>query len=461
MTRLASLATCALIVTALSFGLPGATTSFLDGPSAWASGRDDPDDGPDFDDYDNSGPGNGDWEPDDNDDYDSSGHGGGDDFDDEPDDDSNSGPGGGGDDGRDEHDASRDIRGADHAQAQLIEHVLYSIEYDEDWGEYLPREVVLIGHAEDVRTARRLGFRRLSTRRLTSGGVMVRLRIPSRTPIPEALTILRHAAPQALVTPNSIYRGSQSSSATLTPRRSPAPVRLQGTLGIIDTGVDPNTLPVSNALLSQRAFAGPRSVARTHGSAVAAIAIENGVRVHIADVFGESTDGALAASAERIAAALDWMIANRVAVVNISVQGPSNAILEEMVRRAVDRGHIIVAAAGNGGPTARPTFPGAFDGVLAITAIDADGQPYIRANRGDYIDFAAFGVDVPVNLQNEAMHVTGTSFAAPVIAARVAKDLRTPSPTRAIAIIADLQRRADDLGEPGHDNIFGWGVLRD
>lgn len=290
---------------------------------------------------------------------------------------------------------------------------------------------------------------------------MVRLHIPSRTPISEALAILRHVAPQALVTPNNIYRSAQSSVATFAPRRSRAPARLQGALGIIDTGVDPSALPESTALLSQRAFAGARSIARPHGSAVAAIAIENGVHVHVADVFGESSDGALAASAERIAAALDWMMANRVAVVNISVQGPSNPILEEMVRRAVDRGHIIVAAAGNGGPAARPTFPGAFDGVLAITAIDADGRPYIRANRGDYIDFAAFGVDVPVHMQNEAMHVTGTSFAAPVIAARAAKDLHAPSPTRAIAIITDLQRRAHDLGEPGHDNIFGWGALRD
>ena len=46
--------------------------------------------------------------------------------------------------------------------------------------------------------------------------------------------------------------------------------------------------------------------------------------------------------AERIVAALDWMIANRVPVVNISIEGPDNAVLEEMIRRAAERGHHLV-----------------------------------------------------------------------------------------------------------------------
>jgi hypothetical protein len=435
----------------------------LSSDAAWASGRDDADDAPDFDDYDNSGSGSGDWD----DDIEDATSGPGGDWADEPDDahgdqhddEDEDAHGRRSDDDDRHHDEgrSRQFGSDEHA---ISEHVLYSVEYDDQWGEYVPDEVVVVGAASDVDRARRIGFRELSRHRLESGGIVARLRIPRRVSVTEAAAALAQAAPNALVTPNSVYR-SAASEAAPAPAAARPPSRLQGALGIIDTGVDVSALPASNAVLSQRAFAGAHAIARPHGSAVAAIAIQNGSHVHVADVFGESQDGALAASTERIVAALDWMIANRVAVVNISVQGPNNAILGEMVRRAVDGGHIIVAAAGNGGPAGRPTFPGAFDGVLAITAIDTQGRPYIRANRGAYIDFAALGVDVPVHLRDEAMRVTGTSFAAPIIAAHAAQDLQVPSPARAAAIIAALQRRADDLGDPGHDDIFGWGAVRD
>jgi subtilisin family serine protease len=194
---------------------------------------------------------------------------------------------------------------------------------------------------------------------------------------------------------------------------------------------------------------------------VASIAISHGARVHVADVFGHSTDGSLAASAERIAAALDWMVANRIAVVNISVEGPNNAVLQEMVRRAAEHGHIIVAAAGNGGPAARPTFPAAFDGVLAVTAIDESDRPYVRANRGAYVDFAAHGVNVRVDVGDTTAEVSGTSFAAPVIAAQAAAHLQAPSPAESARVVNRLRNQAEDLGAPGRDNTFGWGALRD
>ncbi|MEQ1493785.1 MAG: S8 family serine peptidase, partial [Terricaulis sp.] len=146
---------------------------------------------------------------------------------------------------------------------------------------------------------------------------------------------------------------------------------------------------------------------------------------------------------------------------NISVEGPDNAVLAEMVRRAAERGHIIVAAAGNGGPAARPSFPAAFDGVLAVTAIDESDRPYVRANRGDYIDFAAPGVDINVDVNGSMARVSGTSFAAPVIAAEAAAHLHAPSPAESARVLTNLRARAEDLGAPGRDNIFGWGALRD
>lgn len=456
---------------------------FADAAQA-SSGRDDDDDGPDWDDDhgddDNSGHGGGgddwdDWDDHDSsgpgsgddDDHDNSGPGSGDGFDDDDNsgpgsgddlDDDNSGPGNGDDEDHSGHDDDRDD--FDAAAGAYIDDAIYSVEYDSHGDEYMPGEIVFVGAARDLAVALNLGFGEMRVQNLSSGGIMARLTLPARTDMNQAVAMLAQATPDAIVTPNNIYRSAQAQRAAAVGPSSRRTSRARGTMGVIDTGVDAASLP-ADTLLSQRAFAGPQPVAHDHGSAVASIAASRGVRVHVADVFGHSQDGALAASAERIAAAIDWMIDNRVAVVNISVEGPNNAILQEMVRRASERGHIIVAAAGNGGPAARPTFPAAFDGVLAVTAIDESNRPYIRANRGAYIDFAAPGVNVIVDVGGASERVSGTSFAAPVIAAEAAAHLHTPSPAESARVLTRLRDRAEDLGEPGRDNVFGWGALRD
>lgn len=482
MKRLASLLRRAAVAAVLGGAAIGAASLIVFDDAAFASGRDDQDDGPEWDDDrdddDNSGHGGGDddWGDWDDNDHDSSGPGSGDgdDFDDD-----NSGQGSSGDNDWDENDNSGSGSGDDEeddddndnsgsrwddddrvSAGARIDEATYSVEYDSHGDEYLPGEIVFVGAARDLANALNLGFREISVHNLSSGGLMARLGLPPNVDMDRATAMLIEAAPDAIITPNNIYRSAQVTRTTA--GRTPArrSVRSRGTLGVIDTGVDASSLP-ADALLSQRAFAGPQPVAREHGSTVAAIAVSRGVRVHVADVFGHSNDGALAASAERIAAAIDWMIAHRVAVVNISVEGPDNAILGEMIRRAAERGHIIVAAAGNGGPAARPTFPAAFDGVLAVTAIDATGRPYIRANRGSYIDFAAPGVNVDVDVGGTSERVSGTSFAAPVIAAEAAAHLHAPSPADSARVLTSLRDRAEDLGEPGRDNVFGWGALRD
>ncbi|TIP76686.1 MAG: peptidase S8, partial [Mesorhizobium sp.] len=50
--------------------------------------------------------------------------------------------------------------------------------------------------------------------------------------------------------------------------------------------------------------------------------------------------------------ALDLLSARGVQVTNMSLSGPANALLEQFVRKLSERGMVIVAAAGNGGPRA-------------------------------------------------------------------------------------------------------------
>ena len=99
--------------------------------------------------------------------------------------------------------------------------------------------------------------------------------------------------------------------------------------------------------------------ARAHGTAVAQLAASQSATVAVADVFGVDRRNQLVAPAELIAAALDWMLAQHVRVVNISIEGPYNAVLDFVVQDAIARGTVVVAAAGNGGPSAAPAYPAA------------------------------------------------------------------------------------------------------
>jgi subtilisin family serine protease len=68
---------------------------------------------------------------------------------------------------------------------------------------------------------------------------------------------------------------------------------------------------------------------------------------------------------------------------------------------------------GNGGKEA-PAYPAAHPDVIAVTAIDADARIYKKANRGEYIDLAAPGVDVwAAKAGGGGSYRSGTSFAVP------------------------------------------------
>ena len=56
------------------------------------------------------------------------------------------------------------------------------------------------------------------------------------------------------------------------------------------------------------------------------------------------------ASATSIATAIDWLMSQRVEVINMSLAGPDNPLLYRAIRIAAARGTILVAPVGNGGP---------------------------------------------------------------------------------------------------------------
>jgi hypothetical protein len=98
--------------------------------------------------------------------------------------------------------------------------------------------------------------------------------------------------------------------------------------------------------------------------------------------------------------------------------------------------------------------------VIAVTALDEKGLVYRRAGRGKQVQFAARGsfpgTGAPVI---SAEPVSGTSFAAPLVAAEIERRWRVnPQATRE-QILAAMRSEAVDLGDPGWDPVYGCGRI--
>jgi len=179
----------------------------------------------------------------------------------------------------------------------------------------------------------------------------------------------------------------------------------------------------------------------------------------LATAFRSDAQGNATTDTTRLLEALSWLDELDVDIVNMSFAGPADPVIARAIERMSLKGIIFVAAAGNMGAAAPPSYPGAYPHVIAVTAVNRAGENYRSASRGDYIDLAAPGVDILAALPNGKQGLrTGTSFAVPFVTAILA--------TRAASDIVDgtedmlLERFSTrDLGQPGRDPIYGAGLV--
>jgi hypothetical protein len=319
-----------------------------------------------------------------------------------------------------------------------------------------PDEVIAIDMAPEFRVrAQKRGFQFLRSRRLDAVGLSVDvIQPPDGMSLSRALKRLRKADPDGKYEPNPIFAGMGRVSELpdgLTP--GGGAVRI----GIVDTGFDDTKSVFALTKITQRNFGrGAVSTPRNHGAHVAALAVRSGAgELLVADAF--SGDGEFA-DAEALARSLDWLATESVPIINMSVAGPPSELLQLAVERLIARGHVIVAAVGNDGPETPPQYPAAYPYVVGVTAVDRALQMYERANRGPGVDIASIGVDlVPSELGESA--VSGTSFAAPAVAAFLAEKFDRLVPGAARISEALIKQRAVDLGAPGKDPVYGVGYL--
>lgn len=91
-----------------------------------------------------------------------------------------------------------------------------------------------------------------------------------------------------------------------------------------------------------------------------------------------------------VAAAIQYAIEKKADIINLSMSAVAtekNAILTEVVKKAVEAGIIVVGAAGNNGKNVKYYTPGGIDEAVIIGACDETGQRIDSSNYGDTVDY--------------------------------------------------------------------------
>ncbi|HEX4997901.1 MAG TPA: S8 family serine peptidase [Terriglobia bacterium] len=288
-----------------------------------------------------------------------------------------------------------------------------------------------------------------------------------------------------LAQPDFVYDTSQASSSPpgqllyglrmIGADRAQTVTRGEGVrVGVIDAGIDTASAALAKKVVDYTDVTRTGWTPDAHGTLVAGViasdpvpgSVSGGVApgvqlVAIKACVAESRGLASARCwSSTLARGIDLATAKNVRVMNLSVGGPEDKLLAKMVENAAGKGITVVAAAGNDGPSGRPSYPAAFDKAIAVTAVDATSRLYPQATRGAFVDIAAPGVDIlSAGPGGRAQIFSGTSAATAFGAGAVALLLRQRPNLTEAELLALLRETARDLGAAGPDPEFGYGLL--
>lgn len=252
------------------------------------------------------------------------------------------------------------------------------------------------------------------------------------------------------------------------PEQAPAPA---AAIGLIDGPVQ--AIPaLAGVELTRQSFLRPgeQSASPRHGTAVATLAAGReprhrfsgtapGARLYSAEILRRVSDGEASHTAALVAA-IDWLLGQKVRVINISLGGVGDAVTARAFERLAHLPVLVLAAAGNGGPEAAPAFPGAYPGVLAVTASNAAYEIYALAGQGRHVGLTAPGEALWLPDGGDGRYVSGTSFASALVAGAAARLIAARPTWDGAALRRHLCLHALDLGVPGPDRVFGCGLLQ-
>lgn len=189
------------------------------------------------------------------------------------------------------------------------------------------------------------------------------------------------------------------------------------------------------------------------------------------NIAGQQNPGARQASVPQIAEAVNEAVNRGASVINLSFtyheDNDSLNALRSAIERAVRSGVVVVAAAGNGhrqDDPAQPfqpdpiSYPAAWPGVLGVGAISQTGLRQERSQVGPYVDLVAPGEQITIaGTVSGYLRETGTSYAAPMVAATAALIMEYYPHLSAEQVIARLLATTDPA--TGSSDGYGIGVV--
>ena len=208
-------------------------------------------------------------------------------------------------------------------------------------------------------------------------------------------------------------------------------------VAIVDTGVDTNHPDLIDRVVKTVNFVeGGEKTFTTdrHGTAVAGVIgarANNGV-----GIYGIAPDADLLAvkacwhrqpgnseawcSSWTLAKAIDYAMVERIRVLNLSLSGPTDRLLERLIEKAVEEQNITVVAAVMEGEDPTHSFPSSLSDVIAVVASDAQGRVHAKVSNHAAL-LAAPGVEVLTTVPHQAYNfLSGSSFAAAHVSGIVA-----------------------------------------
>lgn len=243
------------------------------------------------------------------------------------------------------------------------------------------------------------------------------------------------------------------------------------TIAVLDSGVQAAHPDLSAKLVSGYDFVNGDSDPADdygHGTRVAGIAaaitdngqgvagISWGARIMPVKVLNSYGSGTYA----NVAAGIRFAVDNGARVINLSLGGGSSSTtLLDAVNYAVGLGAVLVAAAGNSGGALY--YPAAYPDVVAVGATDNLNVRAASSSHGPQLDLTAPGVGIyTTQLGGGYAYESGTSAAAPFVSGAAAILIGIPGNGFSSVVVEQMLESAKDLGDPGFDEEYGWGLLQ-
>lgn len=225
-------------------------------------------------------------------------------------------------------------------------------------------------------------------------------------------------------------------------------------VAVVDTGLDHRHADLHEQVVQRKNFVDRKQSefrGDVHGTAVAGLIVAQpnngvglvGVAPHaeilaLKSCWQQTEPGTSATcSSFTLAKALNFAIQERVDVINLSLSGPQDALLERLVANAIERGIVVVGAVH---PVAEMQFPASIPHVIAVSQLEgASGADQPRQLR-------APGKQILTTLPNNSYEFqSGSSFATAQVSGIVAL-IRQHKPHLSPQVVKELLLRTANNG---------------